>query len=390
MKTIVRLMTVAALSAGTGCDAESDTGGSGQGGSSSDSTDTAPTTDPTGPQTTSPESTTNGTTTSDGATTAGDTTSGGATEGTTTADASSSTTGEPAGPTPCQPEMSKMQIQGWRFGTKTSMPTFAEIARPMPDFATVAPPTNSSFDEIGSLPDPQGGGTAFITDPDGGGVAVECSVWDQDCPDGEKCAAWAIDGGSTWNGTMCVPVAPDPAGVGETCTVEGSAVSGVDTCEFGAMCWAVDSETNEGTCVALCEGSEMAPTCAPEATACSISNEGVLNLCLPICNPLAEECGAGQGCFPVGNVFQCAPVASGSQPGEPCEFINACEDGAGCVSPDLVPDCPAGSASCCTAFCELQGDGSECAAGQECVPWFEMGSEPDTCLEDVGVCSTPG
>ena len=235
--------------------------------------------------------------------------------------------------------------------------------------------------------EPFGGG--FIPDPtDTGGGAIECSVWDQDCPDGEKCAAWANDGGTAWNATRCVPVDPTPAAPGEACTVEGSGVSGVDNCDETSMCWDVDGETNVGVCVALCEGSEDAPTCAPAGTSCSISNEGVLILCLPICNPLADECGAGAGCYPVGGTFQCAPDASGGsgQPGDECQFINACDDGNACINPSGVPDC--GGGGCCSSLC-LLGDDSECLPGQECIPWFAEGATPDACLEGVGVCSIP-
>ncbi len=302
---------------------------------------------------------------------------------TTTESESSSSTGDPGAATPCQPEMSQAAILAWRLDVDNHMPTFADIAVAVPDFQA------SSAGENGLTGLPQGGG--FIMDPDGGGVSVECDIWAQDCGDGEKCAAWANDGGSAWNATHCVPVAPDPAGIGEPCGVEGTGVSGIDDCDAGAMCWDVDGETNQGTCVALCEGSPEASTCAPAGTACSIANQGVLILCLPLCNPLADECGDGQGCYGVGEVFQCAPDASGADqggPGDPCEFINACDDGSGCVNAALVP-CPAGSGGCCSSFCDVDGDASECLGGQECVPWYEMGEEPDMCLEGVGVCSLP-
>lgn len=269
-------------------------------------------------------------------------------------------------------------MEAWRLSADSRMPTFAEIARPLPDFRGQG--------GIGGLPEPHGGG-GFITDPDVGSN-IECSVWDQDCPRGEKCAAWADDGGSAWNSTRCVPIDPSPVGVGETCVVEGSGVSGIDNCDAGAMCWAVDTETSEGTCVALCTGSENAPSCGPAATTCSIANEGVLTLCLPVCNPLADECDEGEGCYPIDDTFQCAPSAGEGGVGEPCEFVNACASGHACVNSGIVPGCPAGSAGCCTSYCDLEGDGSECVAGQECMPWYEMGEAPDACLEGAGICST--
>ncbi len=364
-----------------GCDSDSDESGGGGDGSTSTSGPTS------GSATTTPTTATATATASASGTTASTTSSAESSTGdpsetgTTTSDGGSSGSGGVVG---CQPQMSKLAIDRWRLGADDRMPTFAEIARPLLDLDS----THHSVGGLSDLPDPQAGGSAFIEDPDGGGIDIECSVWDQDCVDGEKCAAWSNDGGSAWNATRCVPIDPDPVGVGEVCTVEGSGVSGLDNCDATSMCFNVDNETNEGTCVALCEGSEQAPTCAPEATACSISNQGVLILCLPICNPLADECGEGEGCFPVGGTFQCAPVAGGSGPGEPCEFINGCEDGTACVSPDIVPGCPAGSGGCCTSYCSI-GDDTACIEGQECLPWFEMGQEPDACLEGVGICSTP-
>ncbi|MCR9160754.1 MAG: hypothetical protein ACE37F_04040 [Nannocystaceae bacterium] len=385
MKRLLGIGLVAALS--VGCDSDSDGDGGGSGSSSSESTDSSPTGQDTlttstpttagssGASTTSGSSSTTDAGT-EGTTTEGTTTTEGDTEGET-----SSSTGEPNDATPCQPEMSKADISAWSLGAEDRMPSFADIAVSVPDFQ-LSPP---SIDGLTGLP--QGGG-GFIIEPDGGGTSVECDIWAQDCVAGEKCMPWANDGGSAWNATRCVPIDPDPVGVGETCVVEGSGVSGIDDCDLGAMCWGVDAETNEGTCVAMCEGSPEAPTCAPEATACSITNEGVVILCLPICNPLADECAADQGCYPVGEVFQCVPDASGDDSGaagDPCEFINACDDGLGCVSPD-VASCPAGSAGCCTPFCDVDGGGSECPGDQFCVPWFEMGEEPDVCLEGVGIC----
>lgn len=328
------------------------------------------------------ESATSSTTSAESSSTSGSTTTA-STDTDTGDESSSSSTGGGSGITPCQPKMSRADIERWTADVDNRMPTLAGIIMPLTDMSSQAAAAGGFAD----LPDPQAGGSDFIEDPDGGGVSVECSVWDQDCDDGEKCAAWANDGGSSWNAARCVPVDADPVGPGETCTVEGSGTSGIDNCDAESMCWAVDTETNEGTCVALCEGSPGAPTCAPEATACSIANNGVLILCLPICNPIADECGEGQGCFPVGEFFQCAPVAGGGEPGDPCEFLNACDDGSACVNPTQVPGCDGNG--CCSSYCDLTAEDPGCLAGQECLPWYEMGQEPDACLEGIGFCGTP-
>lgn len=227
---------------------------------------------------------------------------------------------------------------------------------------------------------------------DGGGVSYECDVYMNDCGKGEKCAPWANDGGSAWNATRCVPVDAAPAQPGDTCTVEGSGVSGIDTCDVSSMCWDVDPETNEGTCVAFCTGSENAPVCDDPTTSCSIANEGVLILCLPTCDPILQDCADGQACYPIDDSFVCAPDASGEDQGadnDPCEFINACDPGNICVNPDIVDGCPAGSAGCCQAVCDLsEAMPAGCTGSETCEPWFEEGNVPPG-YEDVGVCALP-
>ncbi len=235
--------------------------------------------------------------------------------------------------------------------------------------------------------------TGFIEDPDGGGVSIECSVWDQDCGDGEKCSAWANDGGSSWNATRCVPLDPNPAQPGDPCTVEGSGVSGIDSCDVSSMCWDVDPEMNMGTCVAFCTGSENAPVCDDPTTSCSIANDGTLILCLPTCDPLTQDCAEGQACYPIDNSFVCAPDASGEDQGadnDPCEFLNACDMGNICVNPAIVQGCPAGSGGCCQNVCDLTADPADqgCDTMETCEPWFEEGMVTPG-FEDVGVCALP-
>lgn len=155
--------------------------------------------------------------------------------------------------------------------------------------------------------------TGFITDPDGGGVSIECSTWDQDCADGEKCGPWANDGGPVHNATRCVPLAPDPMAPGDPCVVEGSGVSGIDDCDIGVVCYDVVEKSLEGTCVEMCSGSEDSPTC-PEGAWCNITNDGVLALCMP--NDLCVDdgvcqCMCGEGMDPDCKKGQCdeAPKA---------------------------------------------------------------------------------
>ncbi len=232
----------------------------------------------------------------------------------------------------------------------------------------------------------QGGG--FIPAPDGGGVQIECDLWSQDCPAGQKCNPFASDGGNSWNATGCFPLDPNPVEIGEPCTAEGG-VSGIDNCAFGAMCFDVDLRTNEGTCVELCQCNAANPGCATPGTSCAISNDGVLPLCLPLCNPLdPNACPDGHGCVPSLDYFHCVPDASstGGAAGDPCESVNACDAGLYCAPPEAVPGCEV-STGCCSSLC-TNADDSACLPGQACVDWYVDGRGPDECLTHVGACAS--
>lgn len=235
------------------------------------------------------------------------------------------------------------------------------------------------------------GGIGFINEPDGGSMEWECSLWDQNCPQGEKCNIYANDGGSSWNATKCVPIVDDPDEVGEPCTVEGSGVSGLDSCVLGSVCWDVDPETNTGTCISFCIGSETNPTCPDPSQLCSGRD---FMLCLPLCCPLEQDCADGQGCYPINDEFTCAPDASGDAGafGDGCEFLNVCDPGLFCANADTVPNCH-GSLGCCSEFCDLTNPNASAgclgaSGGQECVPWYQEGQAPPG-FEHTGVCAIP-
>lgn len=224
--------------------------------------------------------------------------------------------------------------------------------------------------------------SGFIEPPDFGG-GPECDIFGDDCGPGEKCNAWANDGGSSWNSTKCFPAGTDP--IGAPCMVEGSGVSGVDSCVKGAMCWNAD-DNNMGVCVEQCTCSIDNPICTTPNTTCTISNNGVLVLCLPFCDPLDQDaCPAGDVCIanPSGNLFICVIDASGDGGGanDPCDFANACDPGFLCGNSG---DC--GGAGCCNAYCDL--DRPNCGGGSECMPYYAPGEAPQ-CFEDVGVCVAP-
>ncbi|MCH9687533.1 MAG: ribulose phosphate epimerase, partial [Deltaproteobacteria bacterium] len=233
-------------------------------------------------------------------------------------------------------------------------------------------------------------GSFYAGCPDGGGASLECDLYQQDCPRGEKCMPWAEDGGDEWNATRCSPIADNPSDFDEPCMVEGSATSGIDNCVEGAMCFEVDAKTNEGTCQELCGGTEARPSCGDPADVCLAANDGLLPLCLPSCNPLMQDCGEGEGCFAADDEFLCIyTVAPDAAHGDPCGFINDCAPGQVCLDDALFSNC-AGLA-CCSEVCSVADPNADAACAtldpvQACLPWYET---PPAGLEDVGVCAQP-
>jgi hypothetical protein len=214
-----------------------------------------------------------------------------------------------------------------------------------------------------------------------------CDPFAQNCALGEKCMPWASDGGDTWNATRCTPLSDDPAQPGDPCTAEGSATSGIDDCDVGAMCWGVDPITLDGVCIELCQGAPENPVCtAPEDT-CVIANDGVLTVCLPRCDPLLQDCVDGDGCYPLGDFFACYPAGAGAY-GDACESATDCDPGRFCADATSVPGCMA--SGCCSSLCDVSvGDpDAACGAGQSCVTWYVEGTAPPE-LENVGGCVVP-
>lgn len=240
-------------------------------------------------------------------------------------------------------------------------------------------------------------GTVFIEDPDScferPGISAhcvpDCSVVVQDCPAGEKCVPWSNDGGPGWNASRCVPLPDEPVPVGGTCTIEGNPVSGLDDCGLGALCWAVDPSTLQGTCMGLCDPLDPA-ACEPSSTQCLPLNDGAVPVCLLPCNPLSPSCGEGETCrFVAEQTFACVPVQGGEiDSGTQCSG-GQCDPDEICVPSDQVPAC---ELECCTSLCDL-GDpdaDAQCAAQGPmlaCEPFFEAGSAP-TGLEQLGACAS--
>lgn len=220
---------------------------------------------------------------------------------------------------------------------------------------------------------------------------VACDPWIEDCPEGQKCSAYADDGGNDWNAYKCVPIAPQPDQAGDPCTIEGSPVSGLDSCDKHLQCWSW-GEGLEGHCVPLCTGTQNNATCEDPEAYCALSGDGVLQLCLPSCDPLLQDCEADQACIPDinGPRFICVPQLDGAPAGQvfdTCEFANACAPGLVCVPPMYADECDPNVAGCCLPHCDLSLPNDCPGAGQVCLPWFE--DDPPPKYENVGLCGVP-
>lgn len=191
----------------------------------------------------------------------------------------------------------------------------------------------------------------------------------------KKCAPTDALGDGTWNGTQCVPIDPNPAGVGEPCTSEGDGKTGVDTCAEGLVCL-------DGTCAAMCDGSDLPCT---DPGVCVTYVDFVLMLCEAPCDPLQQDCQGGKVCIDEFGAFACVKDSSGDagQYGDKCEYVNACDPGLVCAPANNVPGCA--SDSCCSPYCDLTQP--NCPAPQQsCVPWF---ADPPPGYEKVGFCGIP-
>ncbi|MCY1007994.1 ribulose phosphate epimerase [Nannocystis pusilla] len=254
--------------------------------------------------------------------------------------------------------------------------------------STTAPPEPTTTGTSGDSSTTDG---SFITPPDGGGGTKECDQWTQDCPEGQKCMPYSGDGDNAWESLKCTPVMENAGQVGDPCTVEGSGVSGIDNCDEGNMCW--DVVDGVGVCVALCIGSPDAPDCAAPMTSCLISNDGVLTLCLPFCDPLLQDCPGDDLCIPNPqnpDAFLCVLDASGEEGQEydACEYINACDKGFTCANPEVALECDTMAIGCCIAFCDVTEAGVCTGQNAECLAWYEAGMAPPG-FENVGFCGIP-
>ncbi len=214
-----------------------------------------------------------------------------------------------------------------------------------------------------------------------------CDSFAQDCPPGEKCVPFSANG-TTWDDNKCVPIMGDQQ-VGETCWW-GGLVDATDNCDASSICWNTQEIAGEliGTCLMICQGTADTPECPPMSS-CIVADDGPIAICMPICDPLVQDCGEGLACYWSSSSFNCIATSEDLATGEPCGFINDCAAGNFCVDGLALPSCM--GAACCTPYCDLQLGDADCLAqpGTACVPFFEPGLAPPA-YENLGLCVVPG
>jgi hypothetical protein len=219
---------------------------------------------------------------------------------------------------------------------------------------------------------------------DGPDLPDRCDPWLQDCADGEKCVPYASLGAS-YDRNKCVPILGDHV-VGESCTYAGPSEA-TDDCDGSSVCWNASEVDGElvGTCQPFCTGTPDNPECL-DGWYCQLYGDGSKTICELRCDPIAQDCADGLGCYYSGTEFLCVFTTSNIPAGEPCGFINDCAAGLVCAALEELPSCA--GAACCTSFCELGlGDGQcDAVPGTVCVPFFEQAPVGQ---EHIGYCGVP-
>jgi len=200
---------------------------------------------------------------------------------------------------------------------------------------------------------------------DGDGCQADCTVWYVSC---DITAATCGTGEScypTGSGDLCLPTGTLP---------EGSVCGPVNACQAGMGCVVVPTDPVNTHCTPLCDGSLP---CADGDPCVELSSPSNLSACLlDTCDLFAQDCGAGQGCYPAtvtsgqetfeGNF--CWYAGSGAV-GDPCTGVTACAAGLACITD--------GAGNVCLEICDLANP--SCPTGTTC----QTTSNPE-----FGVCKT--
>lgn len=250
------------------------------------------------------------------------------------------------------------------------------------------PTTSGTSSETGEEPTSSAGSST------GSEEIVNCDPWEQDCPDGYKCMAYADEGQDFFQGTKCTPVAENPGQAGDVCHADGGWSTGIDDCALGHACWNINPETSVGACVPLCTGTMDAYSCPDAKDICVFWIPGIAHVCLESCDPLLQDCPADQSCGPNwasgGQEFVCYLDYSfeEGQEFDPCNSTNSCDPGLICSDPVEAIECESDS-YCCLPYCDLSDPATCNGEGATCESFYEPGTAPPE-HADVGFCGLPG
>jgi hypothetical protein len=208
---------------------------------------------------------------------------------------------------------------------------------------------------------------------------------ESDCEDGSKCSYVVDPEFGPIN--RCVALLGDGI-AGEPCEQIGDS----DDCANHHLCWATDVDGLAGVCVSFCS---TALTCESPLDTCAVSNGDLLSLCLPKCDPIAQDCAPGWGCYPDDyQRWACDRDRSGDigAHGQACTCLNCCDPGLICLAGALVDgeECGAeGAPGCCAQLCALE-DGApvdeSCPTELERCESFYDGSTAPLDYDHIGIC----
>ncbi len=222
---------------------------------------------------------------------------------------------------------------------------------------------------------------------DGMGSQGMCDPQAQDCPEGEKCTFYR-DEANPSGANKCVPIKGDGQ-AGDPCM---ALENDTDSCALGFHCWGTEPDNTTGACIEFCDENAMCSTGDP----CTITNNGTLPMCLPLCDPLAPDCPNGWACYDdweFSDNWFCDRDKSGDLGGhgDPCSTINGCNPGLICAVAEVVDSetcATSGSGGCCALVCDIN-EAIDCpGAAEECVSYYVDAPPPQ--YANVGICAIPG
>lgn len=200
----------------------------------------------------------------------------------------------------------------------------------------------------------------------------ECMSPGRVCRSGFKCVPY----GPNPENQGCFPVPRDPDAVREPCSIlqyENGVLSALDSCDAFSICF-------NGQCSPICSMPEL--SCPEGFSQCFINPP--LEVCIPFCDPLNEDCGPGRECTFASSYFSCGPAGEDKALWEECSGSNDCSPGEVCSPAALANECM--GLECCNQLCAL--DTGLCpGVQQECVPFF-MNGEGAPEYDNLGICST--